>query len=817
MNKFSNHIDLTVRINEIIDKRLPLAKQVKLQADHLESLRLIIEDLEDKCNEIKRESNDITDIDFPIIQKKISQEQKEFNKVLKRFRRKTLNIGVVGIARQGKSEFLKTLSGLKNNSVIPSSSGMPCTSVQSTIYHHSKEEIEAKVYFYSKSSFMKEVIIPYYEELKFPTIPQSFEDFIRAKVPELESQKYDNPTRAKSLYKNLRNDYYEHRNDYKKWLEEKPKVEKITENEISKFVSQEYDKDNNPCSFEHLAVREVKIFCPFPKVAVEKLGLVDMPGLGDTRLGDRQRMIKALGEDADFILFVRKPVKHGDKWGEDVELRDSAYQALKDKLPLEDWSFMVLNHDGENMNMCRTMKATGPREGIHFAEYIIANCMNDEEANQVLNKVLGYLVTHIEELDEKYLNSWKKSLKVLQNEVSEELNKARNAIKKYGNEHSEYVDLFQKFWKTLNIKLEDLRIELLQQTNEPDSTFKEQIDEAIKNCKQDKGIPSIEDIKSYYKENPSIGGTYDRCLHEIRSNTLKNFHSVEKGLKKSLDHKKKKVVEILQELGLGNITGNCNEIEFLQIIENQLPTELSNLNRGFFFLWSFDFLYKGFIQSIVWQHLREFLPPEGDIATVKAMLLGQCIQQMQNSILAEGNQTTAKTTATNSQDIVNNFPFVVEPATITDILEEPKIKKVLDKLSSPIEPPKVAAKLAIAIVQGLLNNIPSSLNLTQVPFDAKVIHATLNERYQQAIDKCEKALNILAHVPTDVGRSMIEEFTDHVLRTKDARQEWDKFLGQQDIRSKVWPKLGEIENRKQMQQDLFRLLNEAELVNRGIL
>ncbi|NES06606.1 MAG: hypothetical protein F6K22_29590, partial [Okeania sp. SIO2F4] len=75
----------------------------------------------------------------------------------------------------------------------------------------------------------------------------------------------------------------------------------------------------------------MEIFCRFPQVGVKKLALVDMPGLGDTRLGDTERMIKALAEDIDFILLIRRPGKKGTGdflRKEDVNLYDVASQAL---------------------------------------------------------------------------------------------------------------------------------------------------------------------------------------------------------------------------------------------------------------------------------------------------------------------------------------------------------------------------------------------------------------------------------------------------------------------------------------------------------
>lgn len=84
---------------------------------------------------------------------------------------------------------------------------------------------------------------------------------------------------------------------------------RITREEIPKFVTQYDPNESKIAYFNYLAVQEVRIFCPFPDENVGKIAVVDMPGLGDTGIGDADRLVDALGQDIDFILFVRMP-KH---------------------------------------------------------------------------------------------------------------------------------------------------------------------------------------------------------------------------------------------------------------------------------------------------------------------------------------------------------------------------------------------------------------------------------------------------------------------------------------------------------------------------
>jgi hypothetical protein len=85
-----------------------------------------------------------------------------------------------------------------------------------------------------------------------------------------------------------------------------------------------------------------------------------MPGLGDTGLGDAERLIQILGQDVDIALFVRMPRPPRDYWADvDVKLYDTARSALID-LPINLWSFVVLNKTdatsrmGDNLVIART-------------------------------------------------------------------------------------------------------------------------------------------------------------------------------------------------------------------------------------------------------------------------------------------------------------------------------------------------------------------------------------------------------------------------------------------------------------------------------
>jgi len=92
-----------------------------------------------------------------------------------RLERDTINIGVSGRARVGKSTLLQRISGLTDQE-IPTGSGLPVTAVRSRIFH-SHIEGGASVRFHSEQSFLGDVVGPYFDQLGLGPAPVSLAAF----------------------------------------------------------------------------------------------------------------------------------------------------------------------------------------------------------------------------------------------------------------------------------------------------------------------------------------------------------------------------------------------------------------------------------------------------------------------------------------------------------------------------------------------------------------------------------------------------------------------------------------------------------------
>ncbi|MEC4813281.1 MAG: hypothetical protein SAK29_08435 [Scytonema sp. PMC 1069.18] len=616
-------MDKSAQIARIIEKRRPLVQKIELVEANLRSVDSAIRVLESHCNNLLTRIDDPTvvrnlrDIHFAKIQSKIAVEQEAIAKLKARFARDTLNIGVVGRAGQGKSRFLQSLTGLSDEE-IPDGKLNNCTGVRSTIQHNSNIETYGEVWFHTERSFLDEVIYPYYDQLQLGAKPLTVDEFAIKALPSLPNT-FSGLAEPGAMYARLVK-AHENLDKYRNLLgASSPR--RIDKGQIRGYVAQT-SVDGRPIFFNYLAVQEVKIVCSFPNTAVEKVALIDLPGLGDTALGDKERLKKTLGQDADFVLFLYMPQIGKRLWEDvDVQLYDTARSALVE-LPIEKWSLMLLNRTAggeysDNLEYCQEAARTIAEKHIVVKEHIIANCADSEEASQVLDRVLAYLEDNIIALDEQYLSASKANRITLQSEIKAVLDKARNAL---GVTHSdrwyrEFVSLFNRFWKDITGGLNRLLDELNRSRDDEDAEFHKRIDDVVQFCLTNTGIPldaNSEEARRLIEElNYDLGAygkTYFEYMNRLRTYLSRQFLSLDDALKYSVEKAKNRVADVL--ISKGRLGGLIQEqgSEFFMKVTELIPEDLKTLKQGFQILATFEISYRGLIQHRIRQHLDELTP-----------------------------------------------------------------------------------------------------------------------------------------------------------------------------------------------------------------
>ncbi len=613
--------DRTERINAIIQQRQRFGSRIERDKANLEALLLALVNLRQRQSEFLAGGVDATsakrleEINFNVINE-IDRLLNLLKKLQYRCTRDKINIAVVGYARQGKSRLLQSLTGLSNR-VIPDGGEGYCTATLSRIIHQPLlPQAVAKVHFYSPNEFREEVLNPYYETLNLGPKPINIEEFARTPPPGLPLDKKDSEI-DKSRYGHLRKDYYSNIAKYRHFLESPP-IE-IAESNIPSYVTQDCIDESGEKIVNYLAVKEVEISCSFPHQDIGQISLLDLPGLGDTNLIEAQRLIKTLSQEADLILFVRRPEANA-VWGE-AYLR--LYQIARDALgdfPLSKCSFMILNRSkhnvegGDNNYRCQKLQAELKETPIRVAQCIIADCSDSQEAlTEVLEPILDYLVENVESIEKEYGRSYQKQLDKLYQEIDIELDKASGALARYGDGDLLFEQLVEQFWRKLTNDLENLLAELKENRDSLDSEFEERVKNAIQRCRTDTGIPTTcEEIAESRHIFGSYNTAYNEFLHEIRTNFLGHFLSLDLLMQRRLENRKYLVIKILKS-HLGELA-DSQGIDFFKIIYDLLPDNASNLKLGFQKLYEFDVSHAGRVIRLLRVNIDRLKPDTNSFA-----------------------------------------------------------------------------------------------------------------------------------------------------------------------------------------------------------
>lgn len=804
-NIHSNFISREAQIGAILDQRLALVKKIENVENELGVLFSKFCKLEELGEQIVKNPNsskvtkNLRRLGFPDIKQRIQQEIEEIRRVKLRFHRETLTIGVIGQARQGKSRLLQSLTGLTSEEIPDGNLGF-CTGVRSNIHHRVNKQTSGIVTFYSELEFLDEVIRPYYEKLSNKSAPNSVEDFKRNSLPIPQ----DESSELQTMYSHLMDDYHANLDSYSKRLFGERTLD-ITKAEIREFVAQ-VDRQGNPF-FEYLAVRKVDINCEFPNSALGRITLIDMPGLGDTRLGDEERLIKALKEDIDFVLFVRKPDVYGDEWSKnDVKLYDTARESLKH---LAHRSFMVLNKtasDGSNFRVCQEFEKNIKSKNIKVVQCEIADCSDKTETSEVLSQILNYLVANITRLDREYARPTQERLEVFQEDIDNKLSEALSVLAAY-DEDSLFEDQFQELWNKLTSGLEDLIEQLKDQRELEESQFKKQIQTTIEKCRSEKKIPSISDIQIRKNIEESYRIAFLSCFPAIRAHLTQQFLSLNGHLQHFLEGIKVEVTRVVAEegglLGLSTKQGS----EFLREISHLVPERRSDgqpneLRLGFQHLSAFNVSYAGIIQRQIRQHLDELTPDQSELPTFKSSVSEVVSEQAIEWVFSFLLEELAKN--------LDSIP-------LTNLPTHNKVLDYLDGMLQQSELEKIVEQVLIFFrnLASKTGSIPrsklSSKNQLVKYFHAEQIQKSLNTFCDEVIDNCEQTLNGFLCEPNQIAYSMVREFIDLIRRTDKIEREWRIFLRKEQ--TKVWSEFGQIIEYSEDRETWLDLLNELREVN----
>ena len=542
----------------------------------------------------------------------LSEVDAKVTNLMARFSKGTINIGVAGRARQGKSTFLQAVSGLAD-SVIPASSGPPVTGAKSRI-HHRADDPHAVIDFYTREEFFREIVNAYYDELEALPRPGSLEEFAAQSLPEKAPSEIPSKIALYSKLKNLQASLKQFR-DY---LSSHP--QRVGLEQVRDFVSQEGDRK------KYLAVRCANIFTPFPSGDVTGLALVDLPGLGEMALGHSEKLVASLQREVDAVILVKMPAETGDFW-QDVDYR--VFSEIKRAIPeldIADWLFVILNRKqgGANNEIIQKLKSDPPNVGSKPA-ILDVTCIEPAAVREtVLMAVLRYLEVNLERID---LAQWKglasSVLSVCQNldnltaPIAALLTRSTVDME----DRNKFAKNFKLFMQQLRMTLNKLVVEYGRGARQGGGTLNlgPAVDEACDTAKREAPIPSANQLEIEFVDKGGWPGVIQEQLHSLRAYLTETLATtIDRHLVELMTKVKGEITSGFLSDPIGNILrdedakGAKTPAEKLEVFRSLLdPKTMPNVVSGIDFLRVFSFSYQSHFHHRVRQAMNPLDPMGG--------------------------------------------------------------------------------------------------------------------------------------------------------------------------------------------------------------
>ncbi|BAY89539.1 MULTISPECIES: dynamin family protein [unclassified Tolypothrix] len=327
-----------------------------------------------------------------------------------RLLRETINIGVSGQARVGKSTLLQTIAGLTDEQV-PTGSGIPVTAVRSRL-RHSTTHSRAILTLHTFETFREQILEPYHKELKLSSCPITLADFQSFNYSQPNILGDNSPHSSIVLLERLRK-MQKALPSYSNYLTGETK--EVSLQGLRSWVAYPTnEEEKNPnCPRLYLAVRDVLIECSFKATDVENLTIIDLPGLGELDASAEEHHVAGLKNEVDLVLLVKRPVEGLAFWkaedGKAANILDLARGAIKQR---RDFVILVVNGDASSQLLQVLLDdiTRQANEGIPDKHYKVLQC-NATDSSSVRDSLLKPCLEHLAErltiMDQEVIESAK--------------------------------------------------------------------------------------------------------------------------------------------------------------------------------------------------------------------------------------------------------------------------------------------------------------------------------------------------------------------------------------------------------------------------
>ncbi len=400
-----------------------------------------------------------------------------FENAKNRLARQAVTIGCSGQARVGKSTLLKTIGNLPEEAV-PTGKGIPVTAVRSRLRH--SQERKAILSLRDKKTFIDELIKPFHRELKLSEV-NCFEEFrnFDYESNELATDKnVELLTRLKQMQTAL-SSYESHLTGRTK------KIEDLTQLRPWVAYPKQEEEASSHCSRLYLAVKDIEIQCSF-LLDVEKLMLVDLPGLGEVNVDAEEHHVQGLKNEVDLVLLILRPTAQSSYWSDkDRKALNLISQAVEGISRLGDFVVIIVNYgeqdDEELYQILINDIHKQLNENKPNSRYQVLTCnavKPDSVREKVLVPVLNHLIDRLAVMDRDILDSSFTQWQATVEKINIAIDELETSLRKFpsqaagrsGEVYSKAKLLREKLSIELGKEIQELRKEIEREKDEDSIT-----------------------------------------------------------------------------------------------------------------------------------------------------------------------------------------------------------------------------------------------------------------------------------------------------------------------------------------------------------
>jgi hypothetical protein len=683
-----------------------------------------------------------------------------------RIDRDTVNIGVIGRAKAGKSTLLRTITDL-GEEAIPSTELNPTTAARSRILH-SPGRADAEITLLTWDEFRDGYLAPLHRDAGCEgPVPQTPDAFAGHNYEDLQKfsheENRDEGLLSKQKFLERLHNAQDSFPSYRPLLtgpERKLTIDHLAG--LRPYVAYPLDAADGHRPYH--AVRDVRIYCAFPEVDVENLMLVDLPGAGEAGLDIDRQFLQDLKNEVDVLLQVKRPGPNDAYFGDaDWEILDLANEARMG-VDKHDFVGVVVNTDPAHLEPAyvsnaieQTLKIT-ERNDLRLLVGDVASAAEVRE--QILGPVLQGLADRLAVMDHAAASTaLTRASDVAKRAIALSDRLARQA-RRWGafvpDEDQALGTKAKELRNEVAKALDSLRKEYDQRVQ--DGEVVQEIDEGITHAKQrllawaDAGF-GYGDLRQWLAViEPSMvadpGETRDDQCTMARQKIREEFSRVDGSIATTVGRLQHAVAGLLrQHLGVTLVPDGEQPLHALvqQAQQQRLETLRSALQELMEFrTYGNIFLRVG--RPIVSEisATRMHLPVAGDVSG-PVTVTGR--RQARGALWKESVKTIGRA--------AGGGPAVDAAFMAADV-----------------------ATAAVPVIAGMIGNVPLTDD------SAAGLHETLTEAFRQAVDEIEERMREEARGLTEVLASVTDQFFDRFAHTPGIEEEFERLCG--PVRRELW-------------------------------